>query len=119
MVRSLWDPALGDQVSGYEPALAVTDAPLPSVAFGTFDVSHVASSVAAFCRAFILHNSPLNIARAIKTACAERCAIECRARETGSIVSGLLTTYLRLTTHYSPLIRVTLTLLTHCVAPTC
>ena len=91
MVRSLRDPALGDQVSGYEPAFAVTDAPLPSVDFGTFDVSHVASSVAACCRKAILHNSPLNIARAIKTGCAERCAIECRARKTDSIVSGWLT----------------------------
>jgi len=91
IVRSLRDPALGDQVSGSNPTFADTDAPLPSVAVGTFDVSPIGSSVAACCRAFILHNNPLDVASAIKTGCRERCAIECRARETDSIVSGWLT----------------------------
>jgi len=93
VVRCLRDSAVGDRVSGSDRACAVTDAPTQSVAVGTFDVSSIAPSVAACCRAIILHNTPLHIARGIKANSADRCAIERRARETGGLFTGWLSTF--------------------------
>ena len=46
IVRCLRDSAVGDLVSGSDPACAVTDATTPSVSIGTFDVSGLAPSAA-------------------------------------------------------------------------
>ena len=93
IVRCLRDSALGDRVSGSDGACAITDTPTPSVSIGTFDVSGIAPSVAAMARGAILYNTPLHIARGIKTYSADRCAIERRARETGGLFAGWLSTF--------------------------